>query len=384
MGKGTAALMVLAFFIASCIIAAKPVLSSAELIEDSWVSKEPLLTARSDLGAAVVNGKIYAIGGMPDYNTNEEYDPATDMWNVKAPMPTARYKFGIAVYQNKIYCIGGQFSNRSSNARSEQTGAIEVYDPATNTWEIKTPMPSPRSQFQANVVNGKIYLIGGRTGGQYSTVSLNEVYNPETEAWTTKASIPYPVVSYASAVVGNKIYVLGGQDEFNETMNLAVNQIYDTETDTWSFGTPMPTAVWKTAGAKLGAFAQQRIFVVGGELGNIGGAANITQIYDPEADTWSGGSFMPTSRFGLACVVVNDKLYAIGGTEHNILPGEEANAENEMYIPIGHGTDTEGDAKKTETFPVVLVVAAASITIVVIVSGGLLVYLQRKHLQSRL
>ena len=374
-----ALILILVFSTVPFMALAKPA-SGAAVVENSWITKASLPTARSSLSVAVVNGKIYAIGGMPDYDTNEEYDPATDTWTTKAPMPTARYKLGIAVYNDKIFCIGGQFSNRSSNARAEQTGAIEVYDPATNTWEIKTSMPNPRSQFQANVVNGKIYLIGGRTGGQNSTVSLNEVYDPETESWTTKASMLYPAVSYASAVLRNKIYVFGGQDEFNETMNLAVNQIYDTETDTWSFGTSLPTVVWKSAaGATSGTSAQQRIFVVGGQLGNSGDATNITQIYDPESDSWSVGQSMPTSRFDLAAAVVNDKLYAIGGTEkRNILPGDEANAENEVYTAIGYETDTDEEAKKTEPFPVLPAVAAASIVIVALMGIGLLVYFKKR------
>jgi hypothetical protein len=49
--------------------------------EDSWVSRAPMQVARSGLGVAVVNGKIYAIGGAGNGGfcaTNEEYDPATN------------------------------------------------------------------------------------------------------------------------------------------------------------------------------------------------------------------------------------------------------------------------------------------------------------------
>jgi hypothetical protein len=58
----------------------------------------------------------------------------------------------------------------------------------------------PRSQLDANVVNCKIYLIDGRTGGQ---------------------------------------------DEFHDLMNLDLTQINDPETDTRSFGTPIPNVVWQ-------------------------------------------------------------------------------------------------------------------------------------------
>ena len=78
----------------------------------AWASKASMQVARSGLGVAVVNGKIYAIGGADGSSagfssTNEEYDPTTDTWAFKAPMPTPRSDFGITVYENKIYCIGG-------------------------------------------------------------------------------------------------------------------------------------------------------------------------------------------------------------------------------------------------------------------------------------
>jgi N-acetylneuraminic acid mutarotase len=202
-----------------------------------------------------------------------------------------------AVYQNKIYVMG------------EGNGTTQVYDPATDTWETKTPMPTPRTQLDANVVNGKIYLIGGRTGGQYTTVGLNEVYNPETYSWNTKAPIPYPVVQYASAVVDNKIYIIGGQDEFTYPMNLALVQIYDPATDTWSFGAPMPTIVTRAAaGATTGVWAPKRIYVIGGMPDKSLDGTNLNQVYNPENDSWTVGASMPTTRLQLHVAVVNDVI----------------------------------------------------------------------------
>jgi N-acetylneuraminic acid mutarotase len=350
-------ILIITFLVASFLATANPAFG-ATVTENTWVTKTSLPTARSRLGVAVVNGKIYAIGGFPDYGNNEEYDPATNTWTTKASIPTPRYLFGIAVYQNKVYCIGGQFNNRSTNARLEYTGAIEVYDPATNTWETKEPMPNPRSQFQANVVYGKIYLMGGKTGGQNSTVSLNDVYDPETESWTTKASMPYPVVSYASAVVDSRIFVFDGQDEFNGTLNLSVTQIYDTKTDMWSFGKPLPTSVWRSAACVTsGVYAPQRIYVIGGQPSNSGGATIITQIYDPSSDYWSAGASMPTARFDLALAAVSDKIYAIGGTGHYIFPNEEANDDNEMYIPIGYNTPVKEPEPYDGTPPQITIVS---------------------------
>jgi hypothetical protein len=322
-------LLALFFLTASCVMVAKPVSSSAEIVENSWASKAPMHVARSNLGVAVVNGKIYAIGGLVENGvvtgTNEEYDPATDTWTFRKPMPTARAHFATAVYQNKIYCIGGA------------DGANEVYDPAKDTWENKTAMPTPRSYISANVVNGKIYVIGGFVPdgsgtGSGSRLAINEVYNPETDSWTTKTPMPTAGLSYISAVVDNKIYI---------TDSNMKNQIYDVETDTWRLGASPPSDIGHgAAGAITGVNALKRIYVLTEMLA---GESRFNQVYDPEHDGWTFGAAVPTSRLDFNVAVVDDSLYAIGGftlTYSSIVSGPSTTfyATNEQYTPFGYGT----------------------------------------------
>ncbi len=336
MGKSVAIMLVLFFLTASCLIMVKSALSSEALEEDCWVSKASMQVARDDLGVAVVNGKIYAIGGRVDdgvVGTNEEYDPATDTWSFKKSMPTPRDDFGIAVYKDKIYCIGGSrdggyFSNDSI------VGVNEVYDPATDTWETKEPIPTSRRGLGANVVNGKIHLIGGfvphsSSSTGFSILSLNEVYDPANDSWTTKAAVPTAVSSVTSAVVDSKIYII--MDD--------LNQIYDAAADTWSLGTPLPHSSIGVARAEAvaGVYAPKRVYVFGG---------GETQVYDPESDSWTFGADMLTkrSRFGVA--VVNDIFYVIGGytAAYQKYPDDwiygpkiALYATNERYTPVGYG-----------------------------------------------
>ncbi len=356
MSKTAALMLVLVFIASSCISVTAPVGVSADVVEDSWVLRAPMQEARSGLGVAVVNGKIYAIGGdtwsgfwtysmglsgTPTggvVGTNEEYDPATDTWRFKEPMPTPRTGLAIAAYKDKIYCIGGATSQDIYH-RAEITGINEVYDTATDTWENKTSMPNAIWHVPANVVNGKIYLIDW--DGE------NYVYDPVADSWSTRAPTPSPSAAgfdgHVSAVVDGKLYIIGGLSESGDS-NL--HQIYDPETDTWNYGTPPLNSIGNMNGngaadATAGVMALKRIYVLG-QQGSLrqGEPMGTNRIYDPKTDSWTFGADLPTSRIHFGVAVVNDMLYAIGGgSADNWFVGSFGpSAVNEQYTPLGYGT----------------------------------------------
>lgn len=133
---------------------------------------------------AVINNKIYVLGGYDEewkvLRVNEVFDPATNTWTTKAPIPTLRADFAIAVYENKIYCIGGNvggavYDNKINSWQYLRVN--EVYNPETDTWENKAPLPTiARAGMNAAVANGSIYVIGGNPNA-----TLNEAYDPETD-----------------------------------------------------------------------------------------------------------------------------------------------------------------------------------------------------------
>ncbi len=342
MGRIVAVFLILTTLAAVCLIAV-PHARAAGASADSWTAMTPMPTGRIGLGVAVVNGKIYAIGGDTGanqaLNANEMYDPATDTWTTKAPMPTARSAFGIAVYQNKIYCIGGRAEKGSlGHLYLDNMSINEVYDPATDTWTAKTPMPTKRFGLTASVVDGKIYLIGGTAQivdfstpvfhFSSSVFGLNEAYDPATDTWTTKAPLPTAVYGYASAVVDGRIYVFGGEDYTDEQGVIFCNftQIYSPQTDSWSQGAPVRNSEPATAAAATtGVYAPKRIYVLGG--GTSLSISYLNRMYDPETGNWSFGAPMPMRTYGLGVAVVDDVLYALG-----------AGVSNERYVPVGYGT----------------------------------------------
>ena len=269
MGKSVALLLVLIFVVASSITFAKPALSSIDAkAENSWVSKASMHEARAYLGVAVVNGKIYAIGGdkgvmvelLPAtdlsfgfVSTTEEYDPEADNWTVKAPMPTARALFGTAVYHDKIYCIGGYVSG-------EITGMNEVYNPSTNSWETKTSMPTPLYGVQANTVNSIIYVMGINSNVIYA-------YDPQTDSWASKIPAPYVITSRVSAVFDNKIYFIGALTNPSGVRIGTCIQAYDTITDNWNTitTTSLTASLGTSAGATSGVNTPAQIYFFDGK-----------------------------------------------------------------------------------------------------------------------
>jgi N-acetylneuraminic acid mutarotase len=286
-------------------------------------------TARSGLRVAVVDDKIYAIGGWNEgfLSTNEMYDPETNTWTTKQPIPTARYNFAIAVYQNRIYVFGG---HGNVGGHDNIIGSTEVYYPLTDTWDTLEPMPTFRAELDANTVGDKIYLIDGDAWpfGQ-NAGGLNEVYDPSTDSWSTKSPMPTTITHSSSAVVDNKIYII--DDGFSETPTHT--QIYDPIADSWSYAKKLPTATYvAAAGATTGVLASKRIYIIGGEVlfgDNV--ASYLNQIYDPVTDTWTYGIPMSTPRWSFDVAVMNDELYAIGGKN-----GETNLAANERYTPHGY------------------------------------------------
>jgi len=95
----------------------------------------------------VLDGKLYAVGRA------NEADEATfhlgrsvgTTWLRKhgrlsvAPMATARDELTVAVLDGKLYAVGGTNPNDGSLSSAER------YDPPTNVWEAVAPMAEARA-----------------------------------------------------------------------------------------------------------------------------------------------------------------------------------------------------------------------------------------------
>jgi N-acetylneuraminic acid mutarotase len=218
-------------------------------------------------------------------------------------------------------------------------------------------MPRAREYVSANVVNGKIYAIGGKYT-LYSPSDENQMYDPQTGEWTSKTPIPDPPGVHVSAVIGSKIYIISDN----------LTQIYDAETDTWSTGTPIQvvggTAV---AAATTGTFAPKRIYVIDGTT---------NWMFDPQTNSWSTAASPQDSASGAGVAMVNDQIYRIGG----VSPSHDQLDECLRYTPADYSPtplSPTPSPSKPEPSPTVWI-SATIIASAAVVSFGLVAYLLRR------
>ena len=79
------------------------------------------------------------------------YDTQTDTWVKKQDMPRFRLHFTTVVVDGKIYVIGGKIVDNPFKATS--TNLVEVYDPLTNKWEKRAEAYD--TGFRAGTAKGK-------------------------------------------------------------------------------------------------------------------------------------------------------------------------------------------------------------------------------------
>ena len=102
---------------------------------------------------------------------NEFYNPATDRWEPREPMPTVRSGIAAAVLDGRIVVIGGEAPAGTFNE-------TEAYDPRSNTWSGYARMPTARHGLGSAVVGGKMYVIAGGPSPGASASAANEIFKP--------------------------------------------------------------------------------------------------------------------------------------------------------------------------------------------------------------
>jgi N-acetylneuraminic acid mutarotase len=194
-------------------------------IELDRYSAAPLLPGhRAGGGLARIGDNLHYISGLmadrdtdaPDHwildlsawNKGEKTD-----WVNAAPLPLPRNQLSVAVLNGKIYVIGGQLNHDKQQLDQKN---VDIYDPGSDTWSEGPSLPYGHSHAEGAtfVHNNRIWMIaghhtpdGGKKGFSGDVLTLEE-----GGEWQVSGTLPKPVSSPAASIIDNRLYVAGGWD----------------------------------------------------------------------------------------------------------------------------------------------------------------------------
>ena len=291
----------------------------------TWFNLGPtseMKTARTGMGTAIIDTKIYAFGGASEstLNNTEVFDITTKIWTTLGPtsnMKIARSKMGFSNIGNKIYVFGG--------IRDTVTlDSTEVFDTTTNIWMTLGPtsnMKIARSKMGIATIDGThIYAFGGIANGK--TVNSTEVFDTTTNIWMTlepTSNMKIARSEMGTATIGTHIYAFGGIAK-GETVNST--EVFDTTTKIWM--TLEPTSNLNSARSSMGIVTiGTKIYAFGGYETTSYSVLYSTEVFDTNTKVWStlgATSNLNSARYNMGTATKDTKIYVFGGSVLDVLP----------------------------------------------------------------
>jgi N-acetylneuraminic acid mutarotase len=284
-----------------------------------WRLEPEAPKAQVESGGATIGSTIYVFGGARPGNLHTvlAFDTRTRRWSEPTKLPVGLNHAAVAAHDGQLYLAGGFLEG------NRETNLFLAYDPAANEWSKLPPMKLARGGGAAVTIGDKLYMIDG--GPQPYGVENPEPPTPRLEifdfrkqTWTVAAPPPVAVHHTGAAVVDGMIYLAGGR--YGDEASSATFDRYDPETDRWTRLPDLPQGKVSSLGV---VSAGGRVVVFGGddeqdwEEGG-GFVSPMAWAYDPRTERWTRLPDMHVERHAFAAATAGDRVYAITGT---ICPG---------------------------------------------------------------
>ncbi len=278
-----------------------------------WREAAALPSLRDGPAAATLGGSVYLLGGIESFTedfrrarsvaTFERLDIGSGQWTRLPPLPRALNHVALSAAGGMLYAFGG---HTDSLREGEATADAWRFDPKARRWEAIAPLPTARGAAAATVVDGRIYVVGGKRG--QSSLATNESYDPRADEWRRHADMPTRRDHLGAVAFGRRIYAAGGRKEDEESLRTL--EVYDPVTDAWRSAADLPEP---KAGFGFVAGPDGPIAAGGEDLARwtlYGGVFG----YRPDHDDWVPLPAMAEPRHGFGAAIVHGRLYALGGS----------------------------------------------------------------------
>jgi N-acetylneuraminic acid mutarotase len=191
-------------------------------------------------GLALVenNGKLYRIGGFTAKNAEGQdqslwsqdgfamFDPAKKTWTDLPALPEPRSSHDAAVLDGKLYVVGGWKLAGDDETQWHDTAWVCDLNRADLKWEPIAAPPFHRRALSLAAHQGKLYVLGGMQQ-QGGPCTLCDVYDPALKTWSQGPALQ----GQGMEGFGNSSFAIRGQ-LVATTMSGSIQRLSD-EWDRW-------------------------------------------------------------------------------------------------------------------------------------------------------
>nr|WP_136251332.1 DUF5060 domain-containing protein [Ningiella ruwaisensis] len=236
---------------------------------------------------------------------------ANEGWESIQSNHQVRHEAGMLEHHNKIVLLGG---------RGER--AIEVFDTESQNWTAQITPSLEMHHFQPVSLNGEIFIVGALTGPWPEEDAIEKVfrYNTETQTMTASHIIPDDRARGAGGLVAyqGELYLLGGLTNGHMGGSVPWFDKYDPQSGKW---TALPDAP-RARDHFQAIVVDHKLYAIGGRQTShaTGEGMSLTQaqvdVYDFKTHSWSispESANLSVPRAGNSAIAVGDKIVIAGG-----------------------------------------------------------------------
>jgi hypothetical protein len=246
--------------------------------------------------------------------------PATEQvsWLRLADMPQAYEEMRCVFLDGKMYVVGGRTGH---GEHQSCVPTVQAYDLTTSTWSTRAPLPAGRAGIGLVALDGYLYALGGLTEAAWWGTPSDSAYryDPRTDTWTPLPSMPTARSNFVAGTIGGRIYAAGGNIGWPNTTDRM--DVYDPVSDAWSPAAPMPA----TRGGGAGGVWNGTLILAGGRLDAHRYDPNVFA-YEVATGQWSKPARIAARSFG------NEGAFLYAGGDCMYFAGRRDGASGEDWI----------------------------------------------------
>lgn len=187
----------------------------------------PASTSTTMAGVAVLDNKLYIIGGVHDISKKVAeagfcYNPAANTWSTICGPQQLRYNFTLISHKGCLYAVGGEYNMKALSS-------VERYKVSNGSWSFVAPLPRPTASVVSAVAMNRIFICLWRGKG---ASDIHE-YVPEQDQWILVTTL-IRQHSYGLCMVSHKdnLYVM--RNGPCEDFLLCVMDCYNLSSGQWT------------------------------------------------------------------------------------------------------------------------------------------------------